>query len=148
MTTFTTGHVGLNVTDLDRAVGFYTDVFGFDVLRRGTDDARPFAFLGTGDTLVLTLWQQATGTFEAARPGLHHLSFQVDTADDVDAVEARVRAQGTRLYHDGVVAHSEGAASGGVFFEDPDGTRLEVFTAALAEHALAPAGAAPTCGFF
>ena len=148
MTTFTTGHVGLNVTDLDRAVGFYTDVFGFDVQSRSSDDGHAYAFLGTGDTLVLTLWQQADGTFDAARPGLHHLSFQVGSADDVAAVEARVRAQGTRLYHDGVVAHGEGVSSGGVFFEDPDGTRLEVFTAALGEHALAPAGTAPTCGFF
>ena len=148
MTTFTTGHVGLNVTDLDRAVGFYTDVFGFEVQGRSDEDGHAYAFLGTGETLVLTLWQQANGTFDTARPGLHHLSFQVDAVDDVTTVEARVRAQGTRLYHDGVVAHGEGVSSGGVFFEDPDGTRLEVFTTALGEHALAPNGTAPTCGFF
>jgi hypothetical protein len=35
-----------------------------------------------------------------------------------------------------------------VFFTDPDGTRLEVYAPSGAEGATAPAGAAPTCGFF
>ena len=42
---------------------------------------------------------------------------------------ARAR-RGLRLYHDGIVPHSEGASSGGIFFEDPDGIRLEIFTGA------------------
>ncbi|MEM7516914.1 MAG: VOC family protein, partial [Planctomycetota bacterium] len=59
-----------------------------------------------------------------------------------------LEARGVSLLHDGVVAHGEGAASGGIFFEDPDGTRLEVFTSAGVEgHAPATAGA-PSCGFF
>ena len=49
---------------------------------------------------------------------------------------------------DGVVAHGEGAASGGIFFTDPDGIRLEIYAPGGAESAPAPSGAAPTCGFF
>lgn len=33
--TFRTGHIGLNVTDLDRSLGFYRDLLGFEVLSEG-----------------------------------------------------------------------------------------------------------------
>lgn len=148
--TFATGHVGLNVTDLDRGRDFYVSVFGWEVQAEGREDGRHYAFLGDGDRTVLTLWEQADRPFAATGAGLHHLSFQVDSIDEVRAVEARVRAAGTRLYHDGIVPHAEGESSGGIFFEDPDGTRLEVYApsgADTAEHG-APSGAAPTCGFF
>lgn len=143
MTAFATGHVGLNVTDLERSVDFYTRVFGWSVQQHGEG----FAFLGDDARLVLTLWTQSDGEFSARTPGLHHLSFQVDSVEAVQTAEERVREAGLRLYHDGIVPHAEGASSGGIFFEDPDGIRLEVFTGA-GVHGEAPAGAAPTCGFF
>lgn len=143
MTAFATGHVGLNVADLDRSVDFYGQVFGFDVKQRGDG----FAFLGDEERLVLTLWRQSDGAFATDRPGLHHLSFEVGSVDEVRAAEERVRAAGVRLHHDGIVPHGEGASSGGIFFEDPDGIRLEIFTGA-GVHGSAPSGAAPTCGFF
>jgi hypothetical protein len=50
---------------------------------------------------------------------------------------------------EGVVAHHEGAASGGIFFHDPDGTRLEISVSDGVGGARAPGDAsAPTCGFF
>jgi catechol 2,3-dioxygenase-like lactoylglutathione lyase family enzyme len=143
MTTFATGHVGLNVADLDRSVGFYGAIFGFDIQGRGDG----YAFLGDDDRLVLTLWQQSEGDFATDRPGLHHLSFEVDSIEAVRAAEERVREAGLTLHHDGIVPHGEGATSGGIFFEDPDGIRLEIFTGA-GVHGAAPSGAAPTCGFF
>ena len=79
---------------------------------------------------MLTLWQQSSGAFATDQPGLHHLSFEVDSVEAVQAAEARVREAGLRLYHDGIVPHGEGASSGGIFFEDPDGIRLEIFTGA------------------
>ena len=47
-----------------------------------------------------------------------------------------------------MVAHREGGASGGIFFHDPDGTRLEISVPTGAETAPAPSSDAPTCGFF
>jgi catechol 2,3-dioxygenase-like lactoylglutathione lyase family enzyme len=143
-----TGHVGINVTDLDRAVRFYERVFGFTVGGRSDEDARRFAFLKNGDTLALTLWQQSEGRFDATRPGLHHLSFSVPTLADVRAAEARVREVGGRFLYEGAVPHGEGASSGGIFFEDPDGTRLEIFTSDGLQHGHAPTAGAPSCGFF
>lgn len=144
----TTGHVGINVTNLDRSAAFYRAILGLDVLNRSDELGKRFAFLGVGDQLVLTLWEQATSAFGASAAGLHHLSFQVSDIGAVKAAENRVREAGARLHHDGIVPHGEGASSGGIFFEDPDGTRLEIFAPAGANTAPAPSGAAPTCGFF
>ncbi|MFI6045810.1 VOC family protein [Nocardia sp. NPDC051321] len=143
-----TGHIGLNVSDLDRSVDFYRGALGFEQLTAGADGDRKWAFLGVGGKLSLTLWQQSAGVFSAETPGLHHLSFQVETIDQVRAIEAALRERSVAIIHDGVVAHGEGTASGGIFFTDPDGIRLEVYAPTGAESAPAPSGAAPTCGFF
>ncbi|MES2462541.1 MAG: VOC family protein, partial [Armatimonadota bacterium] len=37
--------------------------------------------------------------------------------------------------------------SGGLFFEDPDGTRLEIYAPSGVEGTV-PTSGAPTCGFF
>ncbi|MER7515860.1 VOC family protein [Streptomyces sp. NPDC126499] len=146
--TLTTGHIGLNVTDLERSLGFYADVLGFQVLREGKEEGRRYAFLGQEGRLVLTLWQQAEGAYDSGRAGLHHLAFQAESIDHVRAAEAALKARGTDFAYEGVVAHAEGAASGGIFFHDPDGTRLEISVPSGAEGAEAPTEAAPTCGFF
>ena len=146
--TLQTGHVGLNVTDLDRSTAFYREVFGLTVQAESREDGRRFAFLTDGQRLVLTLWQQSAGSFAADQPGLHHLSFQVDSLEEVRAYEARLRALGARFLYESVVPHREGAASGGVFFTDPDGIRLEIYSpSGLAGHE-APVADAPSCGFF
>lgn len=142
------GHIGLNVTDLDRSVSFYRRALGFEQLGAGGEGAQRFAFLGRDGQLQITLWQQSDGEFSAKTPGLHHLSFQVGTIEQVRAVETALQDLDVAFAHDGVVAHGEGAASGGIFFIDPDGIRLEVYAPSGAEHAPAPSGAAPTCGFF
>jgi catechol 2,3-dioxygenase-like lactoylglutathione lyase family enzyme len=147
-TRFTTGHIGLNVSDLARSKRFYQEVFGFDIAGESEEAGREYAFLAQEKTLVLTLWRQSEGTFAKDRPGLHHLSFQVDSIDQVKEAEQRLRELGAVIHHGGVVAHREGAESGGVFFEDPDGIRLEIFTAVGLNDSSAPHGQAPTCGFF
>jgi lactoylglutathione lyase len=129
------GHVALNVSDLDRAVRFYTGVFGLEQVGGGDG----FAFLGDGDRTVLTLWT-------AGEDALHHLAFEVASIGEAAAAEARVKEHGGRMHHDGVVPHAEGASSGGIFFTDPDGIRLEIYAPSGAEGEAPHAG--PTCGFF
>ncbi|MGW4699425.1 VOC family protein [Streptomyces sp. NPDC004285] len=146
--TLATHHVGLNVTDLTRSLAFYGDVLGFDVLGEGAEEDSRYAFLGQDGRLVLTLWQQSEGAYDAGRPGLHHLAFEAESIEHVRAAEAALTARGASFAYEGVVAHREGAASGGIFFHDPDGTRLEISVPKGAEEAEAPSETAPTCGFF
>ncbi|MCI4044737.1 VOC family protein [Streptomyces sp. TRM75563] len=143
-----TGHVGLNVTDLERSAAFYREVFDFELLAEGKDADRRWAFLGRDSRLVVTLWQQSEGTFATALPGLHHLSFQVDSVEEVRATEDVLRGLGAEFAHEGVVPHGESGTSGGIFFTDPDGIRLEVYAPTGADPADAPTAGAPTCGFF
>ncbi|WP_433499693.1 VOC family protein [Sphaerimonospora sp. CA-214678] len=143
-----TGHVGLNVIDLGRSVDFYRKVLDFEVLDESHEEGRRYAFLGRDGNLVLTLWQQSEGAFSSARPGLHHLSFEAPDIETVRRAEAVIREIGAPLHHDGIVPHGEGASSGGVFFEDPDGIRLEIYAPSGADDRPAPVADAPTCGFF
>lgn len=143
-----TGHIGLNVTDLQRSVDFYRRAVGFEQLSANPEGTHRYAFLGSDGALQLTLWQQSDAQFSTHTAGLHHLSFQVDTVEQVRAVEAVLRELGVTFTYDGVVAHGEGAASGGIFFYDPDGLRLEVYALSGVEAAPDPSGDAPTCGFF
>ncbi|WP_412077989.1 VOC family protein [Streptomyces xanthophaeus] len=143
-----TGHVGLNVADLERSLAFYRDVLGFQPLAEGKEEGRRFALLGQDGELVLALWQQADGSYAPAAAGLHHLALSAGAIEEVREYEARLRELGVEFAYDGVVAHGEGAASGGIFFHDPDGIRLEISVPTGAEGVPAPVAGAPTCGFF
>lgn len=143
-----TGHVGLNVTDLTRSITFYQKVLDLTVLAERDADGRRFAMLGHEGELMLTLWQQSTGDFATDRPGLHHLAFEVPDRAAVERAEATLRDLGANLVHDGIVRHGEQASSGGVFFTDPDGVRLEIYAPEVGAEAPAPTPGAPTCGFF
>lgn len=142
------GHIGLNVTDLARSIAFYRQVFEFESMGEQLDGDRRFALLGRDGTLHVTLWQQSDGVFATALPGLHHLSFQVPDIDAVRHAEATLRDLGVELLYDGIVPHGEGLSSGGVYFTDPDGIRLEIYAPTGADIAPAPTEGAPTCGFF
>lgn len=145
---FETGHVGLNVNDLGRSKEFYQDVFGFEVRSESTVADRKYAMLAKDGKLVLTLWQQSSAEFSKQTAGLHHLSFQAKSVEQIKEVEANLRKRGAKLIYDGIVLHSEGGKSGGIFFEDPDGIRLEIFIAdGLSEYS-APEAGGSACGFF
>jgi catechol 2,3-dioxygenase-like lactoylglutathione lyase family enzyme len=141
-----TAHIGINVTNLERSKEFYGEVFGLTTM--GGSDAAPrrFAFLGDGTNIVLTLWEQSEGRFERNRPGLHHLSFMVPSIERVHDTEKKLLLRGAKFAYEGVVPHAEGRHSGGIFFEDPDGSRLEIFAPEGAEGTAPTDG--PTCGFF
>jgi lactoylglutathione lyase len=145
---FETGHIGLNVNDLARSKDFYRQIFGFEVRNESTDEPHKYAMLAQDGKLVLTLWQQSGAKFSGETAGLHHLSFHVKSVEQVREIETRLRNNGTKLIYDGIVRHSEEAKSGGIFFEDPDGIRLEIFTTEGLEEYSAPEKGASACGFF
>ncbi|MER5807156.1 VOC family protein [Streptomyces sp. NPDC002033] len=148
ISTLRTGHVGLNVTDLDRSLAFYRQTLGFELLGEGEAKGSRHAFLGQDGELVLTLWEQAGDRFDPGAAGLHHLAFTAGAIEEVEAYEQRLRGLGVDFAHEGIVAHGEGAVSGGIFFHDPDGTRLEISVPTGAKGAPVPTESAPTCGFF
>jgi catechol 2,3-dioxygenase-like lactoylglutathione lyase family enzyme len=145
---FETGHIGLNVNDLARSKEFYSQVFGFEVKAESTEEKRKYALLAQDGKLVLTLWEQSSAEFSKQTAGLHHLSFQAKSVEQVKEIEEKLRTRGAKLIYEGIVLHNEGAKSGGIFFEDPDGIRLEIFTTEGLEEYSAPEKGAAACGFF
>ncbi|MBU3261433.1 VOC family protein [Roseovarius sp. PS-C2] len=117
------GHVHLKVSDLDRAIGFYSDVLGFKVQQRWGDRA---AFLGAGGYhhhIGLNTWESLGGTpAPKGHTGLYHTAFLYpDRAQLADALR-RVVAAGIPI---------EGAADHGVseaiYLSDPDGNGVELY---------------------
>lgn len=145
--TFELGHIGLNVREVKRSTRFYANLFGYDLMRESDENGHHFAFLGKDGQVRITLWQQTSEEFNKAISGLHHLALRVDSIEQVEKVQGKLKELGVKFIYEGIVPHAEGAHSGGVFFEDPDGIRLEVYAATGAEKYAAPS-AAPSCGFF
>ncbi|HSB55136.1 MAG TPA: VOC family protein [Gemmatimonadales bacterium] len=148
--TLPVGHVGLSVRDLDRSRDFYVRALGLKVVGQQEAQGTRFAFLGDGERVTLTLWEQAAERFgdpRGAGAGLQHLAFEVPTASELEDVRRRLEALGAGFAYEGVVPHAEGATSGGLYFTDPDGIRLEIY-APSGVHGHVPVTGAPTCGFF
>ena len=140
-------HIGLSVTELNRAVSFYQQVFNLNPTRIHDEGNQKYAFLINDRGVMITLWQQSDQGFNPQHAGLHHLAMTVDSEQELLEVEHRAKAAGAEFVYDGPVAHAEGGASAAIFFRDPDGTRLEVMTPQAPGYRAAKTDA-PSCGFF
>src|SRR5580765_3898855 len=78
------GHVHLKVADLERAVAFYRDVLGFDVMTTYGDQA---AFLSAGGYhhhIGLNTWESAGGAPPPrGATGLFHVAIRYPTRRDL-----------------------------------------------------------------
>ena len=63
-------------------------------------------------------------------------------------IEKKLEDDNIIKIYDGIVSHCEGADSGGVFFLDPDGVRLEVCIAEGIEKCNPDTKDHSSCGFF
>ena len=73
------GHIHLRVSDLDRAINFYRDALGFDLVADGRELGIDAAFLAAGDYhhhIGLNTWESAGGTPPPpGHTGLYHVAF-------------------------------------------------------------------------
>lgn len=117
------GHIHLKVADLDRAIGFYAGVLGFEVKMRSGNGA---AFLAAGDYhhhIGLNTWESASGSPPpAGHTGLYHTAFLYpDRASLADALR-RVLKAGIPI--DGAADHG---ASEAIYLRDPDQNGVELY---------------------
>src|SRR6202049_2703694 len=74
------GHVHLKVADLERALGFYGDVLGFEVTQLLGRDAAFLAAGGYHHHIALNTWESAGGSPPPpAATGLYHLAIVYPT---------------------------------------------------------------------
>ena len=117
------GHIHLKVSDLERAIRFYSGVLGFEVTQRIGDSA---AFLSAGGYhhhVGLNTWESRGGSPPpAGTTGLYHAAFLYPTRAALASALRRVLDAGVQL---------EGAADHGVsealYLRDPDGNGIELY---------------------
>lgn len=116
------GHVHLKVADLDRAIGFYSGVLGFELQQKFGEQA---AFLSAGGYhhhIGINTWESLGGTpAPRGHTGLYHTAFLYPDRAQLAGALKRVVAAGIPI---------EGAADHGVseavYLSDPDGNGVEL----------------------
>ena len=123
-------HTMLRVGNLQRAIDFYTGVFGMKLLRQSDNPEYKYtlAFIGFGDesqgaVLELT-YNYGVDTYELGN-AFGHVAISVDNAAATcDAVRDKAQKLG------GKVTREAGPVKGGktviAFIEDPDGYKIEL----------------------
>lgn len=123
-------HLGLTVTDVEASADWYATVLGFHRVGDHTspDRTRRKIFLRHDRfDIRLGLCQHTpalAGMFDETRPGLDHLAFAVDDADELTAWELRLRAHDVP-YTPATPANTlDGALV--LVLRDPDNIQLEL----------------------
>jgi len=116
------GHVHLKVADIERGLGFWRDVLGFEVTQR-RDGAVFLSAGGYHHHIALNTWESKGGSQPAqGTTGLYHVAILYpDRAALADALR-RVQAAGIRL--DGASDHGVSEA---LYLRDPDGNGVELY---------------------
>ena len=116
------GHVHLKVADLDRAIIFYCDLMGFDLVQRFGAQA---AFLSAGGYhhhIGLNTWESAGGTPPApGTTGLYHFAINYPTRRDLAVAFRRLQEHGWAI--DGASDHGTHEA---LYLHDTDFNGLEL----------------------
>jgi catechol 2,3-dioxygenase len=119
----TIGHVHLKVADLDRALGFYRDVLGFEVTARMGDQAAFVSAGGYHHHLGLNTWESRGGSPPPrGTTGLYHAAIRYPTrAALADALRRLIAA---KIPLDGVADHGVSEA---LYLRDPDQNGVELY---------------------
>ncbi len=116
------GHVHLKVADLERAIHFYRDLMGFDLLQRYGNEA---AFLSAGGYhhhLGLNTWESKDGSSPApGTTGLFHFAINYPTRKDLAVALKRLLDHGWSI--DGASDHGTHEA---LYLHDPDFNGIEL----------------------
>ncbi len=117
------GHVHLKVADLERALGFYRDVLGFELTQRM---GRQAAFLSAGGYhhhIGLNTWESAGGSPPPqGSTGLYHVAILYPSRAELADALRRLLEAGVQL--DGAADHGVSEA---LYLHDPDGNGVELY---------------------
>jgi len=145
MTVYRIDHVGITVSDVDRALGFYRDVLGLRVIADATatepevadllglDSVKlRIADLDSGDGRIVELIQYVEPkggpvAYESSDSGTTHIAF---TVDNLAAVRERLTEAGATVVSRRPITINEpgGAFDGAIcyYVRDPDGAIVEL----------------------
>jgi catechol-2,3-dioxygenase len=116
-------HAVLFVSDLERALRFYTEVFGMEVVAREPRANAAFLRLtrsGNHHDLGLFGVGAAAGPKRLGAIGLYHLAWQLDTIDELASARRAILEAGA------YTGESSHGATKSVYGVDPDGNEFEL----------------------
>lgn len=119
----TIGHVHLKVANLTRALAFYCDVLGFQLMQRYGDQAAFISAGGYHHHIGLNTWDSLDGLAPPfGTTGLYHFAILYPTRRDLaDALDRLARAD---VALDGASDHGVSEA---LYLRDPDGNGVELY---------------------
>lgn len=144
------GHVGILVNDLHESKNFYQDIVGLEehnrVPKGASDENVQMIFLGTkggtratGVHHALVIRQapesvNVSAEVQGDQNPIQQIAFEMGSREDFEQALAHLEASGirqTERTRHNVTEHDSGSDS--VYFEDPDGNRVEFFLMPYAE---------------
>jgi catechol 2,3-dioxygenase len=116
------GHTHLRVSDLDRALHFYCDVLGFDLVERVGDQV---AFIAAGDYhhhIGLNTWEsKGADPPPPGHTGLYHHAILFPSRRSLAEAVMRLLAEGWPL-----TGASDHLTHEAIYLDDPDGNGVEL----------------------
>ncbi len=117
------GHVHLKVADLDRALGFYCGVLGFELMQRYGSQAAFISAGGYHHHIGLNTWESLGGTPPPpGHTGLFHTAILYPTRAAL--ADALRRLQTAKIPLDGASDHGVSEA---LYLRDPDENGVELY---------------------
>jgi catechol 2,3-dioxygenase-like lactoylglutathione lyase family enzyme len=110
-------HIHAGVADLDKAIAYYSALFGSEPVKVRSDYAK-----WAPEDLAINF----AVSLSSSHSGISHLGIEYDTTDDVDAADQRVASLGKVSHREEAVSCCY-AKSDKAWVEDPGGTAWELF---------------------
>jgi catechol 2,3-dioxygenase len=117
------GHVHLKVSDIDRALGFYRDVLGFEEFARMGDQAAFISAGGYHHHIGLNTWESKGGAPPPpGTTGLYHVAIRYPDRPALGTALKRVVDAGVPLS-----GASDHGVSEAIYLRDPDDNGIELY---------------------
>ncbi|AKG74406.1 VOC family protein [Salinicoccus halodurans] len=111
-------HVKINVSDLNRAIEFYTESLGFSVLDKNDQSA---SLTTDGETSILSLYQPENAAPKGRTSGLYHFAILLPERSDLAAITLQLANKNIRF------GSADHRVSEALYLNDPDGNGIEIY---------------------
>jgi catechol 2,3-dioxygenase len=117
------GHVHLKVSDLDRALSFYRDLLGFELVTMYGTDAAFISAGGYHHHIGLNTWHsKGAPKAQKAGVGLFHTAILYPNRKELAKILKRLMDHGYPL-----TGASDHGVSEAIYLDDPDGNGVELY---------------------